>query len=162
MARIRQATVAVAAVASLAAAAAPASATSPFDPAVFGTATRGHESVMTAVYVYPTGAQLLAVWTQDGIGCSVNRKLRITGTFDYTPSPSGRSRHYRITRTFRVGNCAEGGPNTGFTLRAYKRHAVCPGGRWHPGDYQMSTTATDLVTGLKASADVQFTMSRPC
>jgi hypothetical protein len=161
MAGIRCATTAAAALAALAAAA-PATAAGPFDPAVLGTATRGHESVMTAVYVYPTGAQLLAVWTEDGIGCSVGHRLRITGTFDYTPSPSGRSRRYRITRTFRVGNCAEGGPNTGFTLRAYKRHAVCPGGRWHPGDYQMSTTATDLATGLKASADVQFTISRPC
>jgi hypothetical protein len=142
--------------------AAPAGAANPFDPAVFGQATSGKEKVTTAVYVAPRTAQLLAVWNQDGVACSVTRRMRITGSFFYTPSPSGPSRHYSITRIFRVGNCAEGGPNTGFTLRAFRRHAVCPGGRWHPGEYQFSTEAIDLATGLKASADIDFTMTRPC
>jgi hypothetical protein len=162
MHRIRQATTIVAALTSLAAAAAPATAASPFNPAVITDATSGTETVSAAIYVSTVDAQLLGVWNQPGIGCATVRKLRITGRFFYTPSPAGHGRHYAITRTFKVRNCAEGGPNTGFTLRAVKRRAVCPGGRWHPGEYQMQTVVTDIATGLKTSAYTDFTITRPC
>ena len=51
-----------------------------------------------------------------------------------------------------VDNCAEGGPNVGFTLNARANGFGCPNGKWRPGDYSFTTRTVEQASGLEATA----------
>ncbi len=77
--------------------------------------------------------------------------------------PFGRS-GTRVSRQgrFRTENCAEGGPNMGFTLAAKAIGYGCPNGRWKPGQYTFVTVAVDHRKRLRAVASVGWENRTPC
>ena len=61
-----------------------------------------------------------------------------------------------------VENCAEGGPNVGFTIFAKPNGFACPNGNWRPGDYSFLTRTTELASGLQATAVLILTRTAAC
>src|SRR5262249_10255247 len=74
--------------------------------------------------------------------------------------PSGR----RVARSgrFKDANCAEGGPNVGFTITARQAGLACPNGAWKPGRYDFVTTTIEPTRKLLATARALWTNGRPC
>jgi hypothetical protein len=101
-----------------------------------------------------------AVWNDTRVPCTVSRRLRVRVLVDRVAS--GKTTRARRSGTFRDTNCAEGGPNVGFTLRARAVGMACPNGRWKPGLYHFLTRAKEPKRGLEASASLDWTNTRPC
>ena len=97
----------------------------------------------------------LGVWNDPKVSCLANRKLRIRGAVDFIPA-GGRPRRAVRTGVFTSPNCAEGGPNVGFTLTARKLGFACPNGTWKPARYNFLTQTTELKRGLKATASMNW------
>jgi hypothetical protein len=121
--------------------------------AAYGTATSGSLNVTSGVLVLGTSAELKGVWLDDTRACTEKRRLRVTVEIFYTPDV-GEAQRIRRTRAGRVANCAEGGPNFGFNLRASRNGLACPDGTWKPGGYSFLTTTKDTRSGLEASASL--------
>ena len=86
------------------------------EPTTFGTARLGTLTVTASVVVTPRSVDMRGVWNDTKVPCTVSRRLRVRVLVDRVASGSTK----RILRsgTFRDPNCAEGGPNVGFTLAA--------------------------------------------
>jgi hypothetical protein len=142
----------------LAALIAAAAATAAGEPEVFAAARIGHLDVVSGVLVSPKSVDLRGVWVDDTRPCAETRLLDVRGEIDYIPT--GR----RVVRkkTFRTANCAEGGPNMGFTLSAKAVGLACPNGRWKPGRYSFVTTSLDHRKRLRAVASVGWRNPTPC
>jgi hypothetical protein len=131
------------------------------EPSVFAASRIGSLSVVSAVYVGPKSVDLLGVWIDQTRPCTETRLLDVKGSVDYVPF--GRSgRRVSRKRTFRTANCAEGGPNMGFTLRAKAIGFGCANGRWKPGQYTFVTTSVDRRKRLRAVASVGWENRTPC
>ncbi|MBA2358567.1 MAG: hypothetical protein H0V84_09105 [Actinobacteria bacterium] len=131
------------------------------EPAVLASAQIGRLHVVSSVQASPKGVDLLGVWVDESFPCTQTRLLDVKGSVDYVPfGQSGQ----RVTRkkTMRVANCAEGGPNTGFTLTAKGIGYGCPNGRWKPGQYTFVTVSVDHRKRLKAVASVGWENRTPC
>lgn len=131
------------------------------EPSVFAAARIGNLDVVSGVLVSPTAVDLRGVWVDPTQPCSQTRLLDVRASVDYVPfGKQGR----RVTRkgTFRTANCAEGGPNMGFTLRAKAIGFGCANGRWQPGQYTFVTTSVDRRKRLRAVASVGWENRRPC
>jgi hypothetical protein len=61
-----------------------------------------------------------------------------------------------------VANCAEGGPNMGFTFSARRLGMACPSGAWKPGRYSLATTTKHLASGLEAIASLGWVKRGSC
>jgi hypothetical protein len=150
-------TIAVSAVALAAAAAAGAVG----EPQVFAASRIGSLNVVSGVLVAPKTVDLRGGWTDDSRPCTEQRLLDVRASVDRVPfGASGQ----RVTRkgTFRTPNCAEGGPNMGFTLSAKAIGFGCPNGRWKPGQYTFVTTSLDHRKRLRAVASVGWENRTPC
>jgi hypothetical protein len=77
-------------------------------------------------------------------------------------SPAGKTTRVRRWRSGLVDNCAEGGPNFGFDLSPKELGMGCPGGRWRPGRYSMTTTTLDRRSGLSAQVSLYRQVTRTC
>lgn len=131
------------------------------EPSVLAASQIGSLSVVSAVYVSPKSVDLLGVWIDETRPCTEKRLLDVTGSVDYVPF--GRSgRRVSRKRTFRTENCAEGGPNMGFTLRAKAIGFGCSDGRWKPGHYTFVTTSVDHRKRLRAVASVGWENRTAC
>lgn len=115
------------------------------EPSSVGTARLGTLTVTASVLVSPKAADLRAVWNDIKAPCAESRQLRV-----------------RRAGTFPDMNCAEGGPNVGFTLSARAADMACPNGRWKPGLYHFLTRAREPKRGLEASASLDWTNTRRC
>ena len=101
------------------------------------------------------------VWTDTKVPCSAQRKLTVKALIDYVDK-AGKTHRLILTKAFKDGNCAEGGPNVGFTVSAGQAVLNCPNGAWKPGQYQFVTTTTEPVRKLKAIASVGWTKPGRC
>jgi hypothetical protein len=146
------------AVTALAALSAAASAAAAGEPEVFAAARLGHLDVVSGVLVTANGVDLRGVWVDDTRPCAETRLLDVKGQIDYVPS----GRRVLRKRTFRTANCAEGGPNMGFTLSAEAVGLACPNGRWKPGRYSFVTTSIEHRKRLRAVASVDWQNPTPC
>lgn len=150
-----------AAVAFVAALVAAATAFAAGEPQVFASSKLGTLSVTSGALVSPTAAELRGVWNDPTRPCSETRLLTVAASVDYVPfGQSGR----RVSRrgTFKTANCAEGGPNMGFTLRAKPIGFGCADGRWKPGQYTFVTNTVDHRKRLRAIASVGWENRRVC
>jgi hypothetical protein len=130
------------------------------EPASFGTARLGTLTVTANVLVGPKAVDMRGVWNDTKVPCTVSRRLRVRVLVDRVAA--GKTTRVRRTGAFRDPNCAEGGPNVGFTLSARAAGMACPNGRWKPGLYHFLTRAKEPKRGLEASASLDWTNTRRC
>jgi hypothetical protein len=126
----------------------------------FGIAKSGDLQVSSSAIMLPRAADLRGGWLNEAISCLETRTLQVT--VDIFWSRGTASRHVQRTRTITVENCAEGGPNVGFTLNAKANGFGCANGRWRPGDYSFNTKTVELASGLEASASLILTRTTRC
>jgi len=157
----RRAILTVAGVVAALAAAAPAQgALSP--PEVFATAQQGDLFVVSSIFASRTTADMRGVWLNESLGCDQWRRIRVRILVAFSPPGASRSQLVRKVKTRIVQNCAEGGPNTGFTVRASGLGFGCPNGRWRPGRYDFVTRTLHLATGLVATASAGWRVRAAC
>jgi len=130
------------------------------EPSSFGTARLGTLTVTASVLVAPKAADMRAVWNDTKAPCTESRRLRVRVLVDRVAA--GKTTRVRRARAFRDANCAEGGPNVGFTLSARAAGMACPNGRWKPGLYHFLTRAKEPKRGLEASTSLDWRNSRRC
>lgn len=157
----RRAVLALAGVAGALVAAAPAQgALDP--PQVFASAEQGDLLVVSSVLVFRTGADMRGVWLDESIGCDQWRRIRVRVTVSFTAPGASQSRIVGRRKTRVIQNCAEGGPNTGFTVGARGLGFDCPSGRWRPGRYDFTTRTRHFASGLVATASVGWRVRAAC
>jgi hypothetical protein len=130
------------------------------EPATFGTARLGSLTVTASVLVGAKAADMRGVWNDTKVPCTVSRPLRVRILIDRVSG--GKTKRVVRSGTFRDTNCAEGGPNVGFTIRARSVGLACPNGRWKPGLYHFLTRAREPKRHLEASASLDWQNSRRC
>jgi hypothetical protein len=130
------------------------------EPGSFGTARLGTLTVTASVLVSPKAADMRGVWNDTKVPCTVSRRLRVRVLVDRVAA--GKTTRVIRSGTFRDPNCAEGGPNVGFTLKARSIGLACPNGRWKPGLYHFLTRAKEPKRGLEGSASLDWTNTRRC
>lgn len=130
-------------------------------PTAYGDAFLGSLHVTSGILVSPTATDLRGVWVDTKVGCSVTRKLTVKVHVYLTPF--GKSGTYRVRiGTFADANCAEGGPNVGFSLTARKLGYACANGRWKPGRFSFVVQTTEPTHGLRATASLSWANTTPC
>jgi hypothetical protein len=130
------------------------------EPIAFATATRGNLNVVSDVLLAAKSAEMRGVWFNEARSCFERRRLRVEVEIFY--SRGGTTSSVQLAKTGWVGNCAEGGPNFGFVVRAARHGLACPNGRWKPGSYSFLTTAKDARSGLAASASLLWEKRGAC
>jgi len=130
------------------------------EPTTFGTARLGTLTVTASVLVSPKAADMRGVWNDTKAPCTESRRLRVRVLVDRVAA--GKTTRVRRAGTFRDANCAEGGPNVGFTLTARAAGMACPNGRWKPGLYHFLTRAREPKRGLEASASLDWSNTHRC
>lgn len=131
------------------------------EPQVFAASRIGSLDVVSAVLVGPKGVDLRGVWTDETRPCNEQRLLDVRGTVDRVPF-GGQGERVTRNGTFRTPNCAEGGPNMGFTLHAKAIGYGCANGRWKPGQYTFTTISVDHRKRLRAVASVAWANRVAC
>ena len=132
------------------------------EPFATGDAHLGTLHVTSAVYVNPRSVELMGVWQDTKVKCTVNRRLKVKGEVDYIPFGGTPRRPFVRTRTFLDVNCAEGGPNVGFTVTAKQLGLACPNGTWKPARYNFLTRTTEPARKLSATASVNWAKTSRC
>ena len=130
------------------------------EPSTFGTARLGSLTVTAGVVVGPKDVDMRGVWNDPKVPCTVSRRLRVRVLIDRVVG--GKTQRIRRSGAFRDPNCAEGGPNVGFTLKARRIGLACPNGRWKPGLYHFLTRAKEPKRRLEAQASLDWTNGRRC
>lgn len=131
-------------------------------PEVFGIARLGDLTVVSSVYATRTSVDMRGVWLDESLGCDQWRGIRVRAIVSYSAPGAELAQLRARKKTRAVQNCAEGGPNTGFTLRARALGFGCPNGRWKRGRYDFTTTTRHLATGLQAVATASWRVRRAC
>ena len=131
------------------------------EPEVFASAVNGDLMVSSSILVSARNTDMRGGWLNDTLGCSEVRRLKVAIIVERVPG-SGGARVVRKSKSRLVTNCAEGGPNMGYTLSATALGMACPDGKWKPGRYSLATTTTHLATGLKAIASLGWSKRGAC
>lgn len=139
--------------------AAPAGAADP--PGTFGMAQRGSFKLVAGIILNDRGGEMKGVWIDAKQGCGARRTLQVSLAIDLV-NDAGKTTRVKRTRRGAVDNCAEGGPNFGFDLAPRVLGLGCPGGRWKPGRYSMTTRVRDVRSGLLAQASLYHQVTRRC
>jgi hypothetical protein len=126
----------------------------------FGIAKSGDLQVSSSAIMLPRAAELRGGWLNEAISCLETRTLQVTVDIFWSRGTS--SRHIQRTRTMTVENCAEGGPNVGFTLNAKANGFGCANGNWKRGDYSFQTRTVEQSSGLEATAVLILTKTARC
>ena len=140
--------------------AAPAAAAADW-PGTFGMAQRGSFKLVAGVMLSERGGEMKGVWLDAKQGCLVERTLDVAIHIDLV-NPDGTTTRVKRSRRAPVDNCAEGGPNYGFDLAPRALGMGCPGRRWKPGRYAMTTIVRDVRSGLVAQASLYHQVRRRC
>jgi hypothetical protein len=124
-------------------------------PLTFGISRKGPLDVSAVIHVDHRVVDMRGGWNSTAIPCTAFRTLRVRAFVEYTPATGAPIRRQRIRRRA-VMNCAEGGPNSGFTLSARSLGMACPNGTWRPGQYSLATNTRHIATGTVAIATLDF------
>lgn len=130
-------------------------------PGTFAIAERGSLVVASSILVDRRGADMRGGWTNDRISCRASHRLTVRIEIFRTANGQAAG-EVRRRRTGRVANCAEGGPNFGFGIRAAGVGLACPNRAWRPGRYDFVTRTRDRTGRLRATATVFFRVTEPC
>jgi len=147
--------------AAAAALAAGASALAASEPAVYADARLGSLRVVSGVVLTAKTADMRGVWLDSKVPCTVNRRLTVRAEIHYVPFQGSRRRIVR-QGVFRDPNCAEGGPNVGFTISGRSVGLACPDGTWKPARYNFLTATTEPTRRLKATASLLWEKRGRC
>ncbi len=150
---------ATAAVALAALAAAPVAAADHL-PATFAIARDGDLDVSASILVSHKATDMRGGWTKESLGCAAWRQLDLRIEIFRVAGGTTQSRSFRRKRP--VQNCAEGGPNMGFTKTASGIGMACASGKWKPGRYDMVTRVKHTATGVTAIASTSFKITAAC
>jgi hypothetical protein len=135
-----------------------ASASAAGEPTAYAHAQLGSLSVVSGVLVSRSAADMRGVWNDEHVSCKTTRYLTVKILIDYSPT----GKRFARTGRFKDVNCAEGGPNVGFTITARQAGFTCPSGAWKPGRYDFVTTTTEPTRKLLATASLLWTNLKPC
>ena len=130
------------------------------DPGTFASARDGQLTVSSSVLVSNRRVEMMGGWINESQSCTTRRRLTVTIEINRTRGQSGQGFGEQVSGL--VENCAEGGPNLGFQLRASDAGMACPDGTWKPGRYDFSTNTLHRARGLRAIADLFFRETDPC
>ena len=130
-------------------------------PLTFGIAHRGTLEVSSSVVVGHRDVDMRGGWNNTALSCRQWRSLDVRIEIDYAP-PAGGLRVIRDRRIRPVQNCAEGGPNMGFTIAARRFRLACPDGTWKPGRYGLTTRTLHRASGLRAIGALDWTKRGRC
>jgi hypothetical protein len=140
--------------------AAPAAAAPALEPGTFGSVRKGSLLVSSSVLVTRKNVDMMGGWTNDRVICTATRRLTVRILIDRVRGQ--KTDRIRRHKTGRVTNCAEGGPNFGFQIRAADVGLACPNGAWRPGRYDFVTTTRHHSSGLRAIATLFFRIAERC
>ena len=133
------------------------------EPIAYGEAELGKLRVVSGVVVDEKLVELKGAWFDDSVPCTAKRKLKVTVSLTFSAAVgSGPPTMVKRSGTFSSLNCAEGGPNVGFTLKPASAKADCPDGSWKPGQYAFNTETTDVVKKLTAHASLLWLTETAC
>jgi len=130
-------------------------------PSAYAEAQSGSLQVTSGIVLSAKAVDMRGVWQDSKLPCSAQRTLKVRAEVHFTP-PGGTPRRVILSRSFKDGNCAEGGPNVGFTPSAHLLVMACPNGTWRPGDYSFVTGTTGPSRKLKARASLRWTKPGRC
>ena len=130
------------------------------DPGTFAAARQGSLLVASSALVTNRSAEMMGGWNNDRVTCAASRRLTVRILVDRVRG--GNTDRVRRRKTGRVMNCAEGGPNFGFVIRATDVGLACPDGSWRPGRYDFVTNTRHHGSGLRAIASLFFRVTDPC
>ncbi|HVM68934.1 MAG TPA: hypothetical protein VM204_03750 [Gaiellaceae bacterium] len=129
-------------------------------PGATATAQRGSLKVVSRVLLDDRGGELMGTWLDTRARCSATRRLRVSYEIDLVLPNGTTVRRRPAARTGAVQNCAEGGPNFGFLVRARGLGMACASGAWRPGRYSIGVRTVDLGSGLAAHAFLYHQVTR--
>jgi hypothetical protein len=130
------------------------------DPNTFSSAKKGSLLVSSSVLVANRNAEMRGGWTNTKVACNVDRRLTVRILIDRVRG--SHTDRVKRKKSGPVTNCAEGGPNFGFTIRAADVGLACPDGSWKPGRYDFVTNTLHRASGLRAIGTLFFRISDPC
>jgi hypothetical protein len=131
------------------------------DPGTFATARDGNLIVVSSVLVTARRVEMMGGWNNESQSCNVERRLDVEILIDRVRA--GNTTRFVDEISAPVQNCAEGGPNLGFQLRASDVGMACAtSGKWRPGHYSFVTDTLHRRRGLRAIASLFFTRKDPC
>ncbi|MFN2467177.1 MAG: hypothetical protein ABR521_03465 [Gaiellaceae bacterium] len=122
-------------------------------PSAFGHARQGTFELVSGAVLDDTRAYLMGTFSDPKRPCTQTRRIRVDASVTYLTQAGQRKRVNR-SGAFTAVNCAEGGPNRGFTLSARSMGLACPNGSWKRGNYSFVTETRDVRTKLRAVASL--------
>jgi hypothetical protein len=126
----------------------------------FAEARRGSLHVLSSVLVSGHSVDMRGGWFNTSLSCTTSRRLRVHAEIQRTAGNNGAA--IGMSDTGPVMNCAEGGPNFGFTLSPSDAGMACPNGSWKPGRYDFLTKTRHVRSGVVAIATLSWTRSKAC
>jgi hypothetical protein len=129
-------------------------------PGTFATARDGELIVVSSVIVGARTVEMMGGWNDDALACDRWRRLDVSILIDRVRD--GQTQRRRRTKSGVRANCAEGGPNLGFVLRASSLGLACADGTWRPGHYDFVTNTLHRARQLRSIASLFFTKTEPC
>ena len=131
------------------------------EPATFAIARNGSLDVSSSIFVTSRAVDQFGGWVDESKPCTAFRTLRVT-TEIFRTRPNGTGQHRIKVRQAPVMNCAEGGPNLGFSRTARSVGLSCADGRWKPGRYDFVTRTKHLASGLVALGTLSWIRRGTC
>jgi hypothetical protein len=126
----------------------------------FAEARKGSLHVLSSVLLSGHSVDMRGGWFNTSLSCTASRRLRVHAQIQRTAGNSSEATGNAKTR--RVMNCAEGGPNVGFTLSPADADMACPNGSWKPGRYDFLTRTRHVRSGVVAVATLSWTKKKAC
>jgi hypothetical protein len=126
----------------------------------FAEARRGNLHVLSSVLLSGKSVDMRGGWFNTSLSCTASRRLRVHAEIHRTTAHSSAATGN--TKTGRVMNCAEGGPNFGFTFSAADAGMACPDGSWKRGRYDFLTRTRHVRSGVVAVATLSWTNRKAC
>jgi hypothetical protein len=126
----------------------------------FAEARRGSLHVLSSVLVSGHSVDMRGGWFNTSRPCTTSRRLHVRAEIQRTTAHS--SAITGMEKTGRVMNCAEGGPNFGFTISPSEAGMACPNGSWKPGRYDFLTRTRHVRSGVVAVATLGWTKKKAC
>jgi hypothetical protein len=117
--------------------------------------------VTSSVLVTSRAVDQFGGWTDESKPCTAFRVLRVTAEI-FRTRPNGTGQHRIRTKRHAMMNCAEGGPNLGFSRTAASVGLACADGRWKPGFYEFVTRTKHLASGLVSLASLGWNRRGTC
>ena len=136
------------------------SATAGAEISSFAEARKGSLHVLSSVLLSGKSVDMRGGWFKTSLSCTASRRLRVHAQIQRTAGNTSAATGMAKTR--RVMNCAEGGPNVGFTLSPADAGMACPNGSWKPGRYDFLTRTRHVPSGVVAVATLSWTKSKAC